>query len=308
MLGPDYRGRPRAYRWVAHSAERLAISVTPLRAARTIEEAFDEANGLGTPGQNMVVADRSGRIGWSVYGSIPRRHGPRRQAARGIVADGSRGWDGWLEDAEYPRIPDPPDGRIWTANARVADGDMLAKLGDGSYEIGSRARLIRDRLDAKDHFAPRDLLAIQLDTRARVPRALARRAPAADADAWRRSRAAAARGASARSSTQGWSGAGVARFGRLPAHARVPRRRVRARHRVRPGRVLRGRPHVRLHDRAAAGRGHLALVNRAAAAPARSAVFDLAGDARRRGGRGHRAGDRGRSPGTCAIASGRSAT
>jgi len=33
-----------------------------LESAQTIEQAFDEANGLGTPGQNLVVADRSGRI------------------------------------------------------------------------------------------------------------------------------------------------------------------------------------------------------------------------------------------------------
>ena len=43
---------------------------------------------------------------------------------------------------------------------------MLARLGDGSYEIGSRARIIRDRLAAKDRFTARDLLDIQLDTRA----------------------------------------------------------------------------------------------------------------------------------------------
>jgi penicillin amidase len=43
---------------------------------------------------------------------------------------------------------------------------MLDALGDGGYEIGSRARLIRDRLLAKNRFAPRDLLAIQLDTSA----------------------------------------------------------------------------------------------------------------------------------------------
>jgi penicillin amidase len=163
LLGPDHRGRARAYRWVAHAAEQLAASVTPLESARTIEEAFDEANGLGTPGQNMVVADRSGRIGWTVYGAIPRRVG-----IDGVLpaswADGSRGWNGWLADAEYPRILDPPDGRIWTANARVVSGEMLGKLGDGSYEIGSRARIIRDRLFAREHFAARDLLAIQLDT------------------------------------------------------------------------------------------------------------------------------------------------
>src|SRR6185436_15900997 len=43
----------------------------------------------------------------------------------------------------------------------------LAKLGDGSYEIGSRASLIRDRLASKDRFTTRDLLDIQLDTSAR---------------------------------------------------------------------------------------------------------------------------------------------
>ncbi|MBI4264830.1 MAG: penicillin acylase family protein [Acidobacteria bacterium] len=165
VLGPDHRGRPRAYRWVAHDAGRLAASMVPFESARTIEDAFDEANGLGTPGQNVVVADRAGRIGWSVYGAIPRRVGFDGQLPQSW-ASGATGWDGWLSRAEYPRIADPPGGRIWTANARVVDGEMLARLGDGSYEIGSRARLIRDRLAAKERFSARDLLDVQLDTRA----------------------------------------------------------------------------------------------------------------------------------------------
>lgn len=165
VLEPDHRGQPRAYRWVAHSAERLASSLTPLESVRTIDAAFDEANGLGAPGQNLVAADQTGHIGWSVYGSIPRRRGLDGQTPTSW-SDGSRGWDGWLDDAEYPRIIDPPDGRVWTANARVVDGEMLAALGDGSYEIGSRATIIRERLAARDLFAEGDLLDIQLDTSA----------------------------------------------------------------------------------------------------------------------------------------------
>ena len=138
----------RAYRWVAHAADMLASSVTPVERAHTTEEAFDEANGPGTPGQNLVVADRSGRIGWTVYGSIPRRVGLDGRLPSSW-ADGQRRWDGWLADAEYPRLIDPPGGRIWTANARVVDGEMLAKLGDGSFEVGSRARIIHERLMAK---------------------------------------------------------------------------------------------------------------------------------------------------------------
>jgi penicillin amidase len=164
VLPPDARGRARAYRWTAHSAERLAASVRPLEDSRTLEEALDSANGLGVPAQNIVVADRDGRIGWSIYGSIPRRI-----AFDGRFpvswADGAR-WDGWLEDAEFPRIVEPAGGRIWTANQRVVGGEMLAVLGDGSYEPGSRARVIRDRLLARERFTPRDLLDIQLDSRA----------------------------------------------------------------------------------------------------------------------------------------------
>ena len=165
VMTPDHRGRPRAYRWVAHSAERLAVAVTPLESAKTVVDAFDEANGLGAPGQNFVVADRGGHIGWSVYGSIPRREGldGRLPAA---WADGSRRWNGWLSDSEYPRIIDPALGRIWTANARVVDGEMLAKLGDGGFEVGSRATIIRDRLSAGGPFTEADMLDIQLDTRA----------------------------------------------------------------------------------------------------------------------------------------------
>jgi len=165
MLGPDHRGRARAYRWVAHAPDRLAMSVTPLEDATTVEEAFDAANGLGTPGQNFVVADRSGRIGWTIYGSIPRRRGLDGRLPASW-ADGSRGWDGWLENSEYPRVLDGRNGRIWTANARVVDGALLAKLGDGSYEVGSRAHIIRDRLLSQARFTPLDLLDIQLETRA----------------------------------------------------------------------------------------------------------------------------------------------
>ena len=148
-------GRLRASRWVAHAADRLAASLTPLERVRTLEEAFDAANGAGTPGQNLVLAERSGHIGWTIYGAIPNRVGfdGRLPAS---WADGWRGWNGWLDAVDYPRLIDPPGGRIWTANARVVDGDMLARLGDGSYEVGSRATIIRDRLrDARAFTAAR---------------------------------------------------------------------------------------------------------------------------------------------------------
>jgi len=165
VLGRDHRGRLRAYRWVAHDARMLAGSVTPLEMARTVEDAITDANGAGTPAQNLLAADRSGSIGWSIYGSLPRRFG-MDGALPGTWADGTRGWSGYLADDDYPRVINPPTDRLWTANARVVGGEMLARIGDGSYEVGSRARIIRDRLMARERFTPTDLLAVQLDARA----------------------------------------------------------------------------------------------------------------------------------------------
>jgi penicillin amidase len=61
---------------------------------------------------------------------------------------------------------DPPSGRIWTANSRVVDGERLQKLGFGGYDLGARARQIRDDLLAIDKATPEDMLKVQIDDRA----------------------------------------------------------------------------------------------------------------------------------------------
>ncbi len=165
LLPPDFRGRQRALKWVAHSAEQLAGNVIPLEDATSVLEAFEAANGLGTPLQNLVVADRAGHIGWSVYGSLPRRSGLDGRFPQSWSV-GERGWNGWLDPSEYPRVVDPESGRLWTANARVVDEPMLDSLGDGNWEVGTRARIIRDRLEARVSFTPGDFLSMQLDTQA----------------------------------------------------------------------------------------------------------------------------------------------
>lgn len=165
VIGHDRQNRPQVLAWTAHHPEAVNLELGGLETARTIEEAMDVANRSGLPPQNFTVADETGRVGWTIAGQIPRRVGfdGRLPAS---WADGSRRWDGWLTPEEHPRIVDPPSGRIWTANSRVVDGEALAKIGDGSYMLGARARQIRDRLLALERATPRDLLAIQLDDRA----------------------------------------------------------------------------------------------------------------------------------------------
>ncbi len=81
-------------------------------------------------------------------------------------ADGSRSWDGWLSPEDYPRILDPEDGILWTANNRQVSGEMLEILGDGGFDLGARAHQIRDDLLALPVADEEAMLAVQLDDRA----------------------------------------------------------------------------------------------------------------------------------------------
>lgn len=165
VIDQDHLGRPRALAWTAHRPEAVNMEMVELETARTLEEAMTAANRSGTPAQNFAVADASGRVGWTIFGRIPRRTGFDGRLPTSWT-DGTRRWDGWLAPEETPRIIDPPSGRVWTANSRVVDGDLLAKVGDGGYAFAARARQIRDDLLSLEKATPKDLLAIQLDDRA----------------------------------------------------------------------------------------------------------------------------------------------
>ncbi|HEV7508306.1 MAG TPA: penicillin acylase family protein [Thermoanaerobaculia bacterium] len=162
----DEKGHARrALAWTADFPEATNIGLFGLEAAKNIDEAIEVAHASGIPPQNFVVADSSGRVGWTIVGKLPRRVGWYGQVPSSW-ADGTHRWDGWLRSDEVPKVVDPPSGRIWSANNRAVDGEMLARLGDGCYDLGPRAMQIRDRLLGLEKATPKDMLALQLDDRA----------------------------------------------------------------------------------------------------------------------------------------------
>ena len=165
IIRKDHRGRDIVQRWVAHDPDVMASDITKPEGARTVADALERAAGLGMPAQNFVAGDTAGHIGWTIAGPIPRRVGFDGSYPTAWT-DGSRRWDGYLTPGEFPRVIDPPSGRIWTANSAVVEGAMLATIGEGGYADGIRARIIRDRLMAIDKATPADMLAIQLDNSA----------------------------------------------------------------------------------------------------------------------------------------------
>jgi penicillin amidase len=165
VVGRDSRGREYAVAWVPLRDGGMNGAMMDADTAETLEQLFDVAARAGIPAQNLVAAQRDGRIGWSIAGRIPRRVGYDGRLPTSW-ADGTRRWDGWIAPAEYPRVIDPADGRIVTANNRLVDGTALQMLGEGGYDQGARARQIVDDLEAIARASVRDMMTVHLDDRA----------------------------------------------------------------------------------------------------------------------------------------------
>ena len=154
-----------ALAWTAHAPGTFNLGIGALERARHLEHAMRIMTRAGLPAQNFVGGDVAGNIGWVLAGRIPRRFG----FDQSVPADWSHagiGWTGWLPPGQNPRVVNPPDARIWTANARNVGGDGAMLLGDGGLTLGARGKQIRDGLRARKQFVPADMLAIQRDDRA----------------------------------------------------------------------------------------------------------------------------------------------
>ncbi len=165
VIGKNHQGELLAYRWVAHDKQAVNLTATELELAQSVKQAFDIAARSGIPAQNMVVGDKTGNIGWTIMGPIPKKIGHIGETPT-YWHTGNNGWQGYLTAEQYPRIFNPKGDRLWTANSRVVGGKLLEKIGNGGYALGARAGQIRDDLFALKQFDEKALLAIGLDDRA----------------------------------------------------------------------------------------------------------------------------------------------
>jgi penicillin amidase len=150
--------------WLAQIPTATNFDLMGLERATSVADALALAPSVGMPHQNLVVGDRAGHIAWSIIGRVPTDTGPAR----------SKGLSPWATKQSFPRIVDPANGRLWTANARVtSDPQQEASIGgdDASlgaqYDVAARARQVRDSLlTLQGPATPADMLRIQLDDRA----------------------------------------------------------------------------------------------------------------------------------------------
>jgi penicillin amidase len=149
-LGPirEVDGAAYALHWTAHDTRSVNLNHRKLETADTLEQALAVANIDGIPGQNFVAGDDHGNIGWTIAGILPRRATPTLAATFPQAGDSSATWSELLAPEDYPRVVNPADGQLSTANNRQLMGAAEQRIGDGGFDLGARNHQLREGLRA----------------------------------------------------------------------------------------------------------------------------------------------------------------
>lgn len=158
-------------RWAAQDATTDLNFLTEIWEASTTEEARTALLNVTSPGQNFVVIDTAGDIGWYPYNQVPSR--PWRETTPAhlpLPGDGTAEWDGYLDYADLPQATNPASGYIATANndmtGAMFDGDPTneAQLALQSHVAdGYRHERIAQRLAARSDHDIESMQDIQAD-------------------------------------------------------------------------------------------------------------------------------------------------
>lgn len=148
-LGPirEVAGSLYAVRWVAHDDAAVNLNHLQFETVASVEEALAVAAIDGIPAQNIVAGDAAGNIGWTIAGTLPARSTAQFATTFPVTGE-TPSWTGLLPAQRYPRIVNPADGQITTANSRQLMGEGAAVLGDGGFDLGARNRQIAQGLQA----------------------------------------------------------------------------------------------------------------------------------------------------------------
>lgn len=130
--------------------------------ATTWEEFREACSFSRLPGENMVWADTSGRIGWQAVGVAPLR--PNWNGLVPVPGDGRYEWDGYLAIPDLPHLADPPSGFYATANENQVDETYPHRRAIGwTWSDPFRGDRIDEVLASGRRFTLMDMMRLQHD-------------------------------------------------------------------------------------------------------------------------------------------------
>ncbi len=171
VLGDPAGGYALALRYTATAEPNRSFeALLSMPRARTVAELDETMRPWVDPGNNFVMADTVGTIGYLTRGQVP----VRARANGWLPVPGWTGeheWRGMVPFEEMPRARDPEQGFIATANQRIVGPDYPHYI---SLDWGTphRAQRVNDRLRALTAAGPADMAAIHADKRSIPSRAM----------------------------------------------------------------------------------------------------------------------------------------
>ena len=175
VAGDDHVGLSLA--WTALAAPDTTFdALVPMLLARSVDDLDRAVQPWVVPVNNVLVADRTGGIGYRMRGRLARRGADNGWTAV-PGADPVHDWTGLVPDDELPRWRDPDAGFLVTANNRIgADGPYVSH----DFAHPTRAIRLREVLAARTDWDVESVTAALGDTHSAVAAALARRLAAVD--------------------------------------------------------------------------------------------------------------------------------
>ncbi|MFM9421025.1 penicillin acylase family protein [Thermus scotoductus] len=153
---------PMALRWVSLDEEdHILMAYLGINRAQNWQEFVAALSHYSAPSQNFVYADADGNIGYIAPGKFPIR----KEGHTGMVpvpGNGEWDWQGYRKPEDWPKVLNPKEGFLVTANNKVTPQGFPYAL---TYDWAEpyRAERIRELLLAKERLALEDMKAIQQD-------------------------------------------------------------------------------------------------------------------------------------------------
>lgn len=129
--------------------------------AKTIGDYEQALRGWGAPASNHIVAEASGKVARFTAGFLPVR--PNWDGLLPVPGDGRYEWAGLRDPMTTPRVKDPAEGWVATANQYNLNEEWLADGKTPGFEWTDRVRFetIADVLGGEGAFSLADMQALQ---------------------------------------------------------------------------------------------------------------------------------------------------